>query len=565
MKHIFVDYLIYNEIKNHKYGLDKGISNFKINELDEGVIFFDEDNKYIDPKRFEFENIKVNKVLIPRFIWEEFYDKLNNFRVLDIKNSKNIEFLDFFKEEISLKKQYKKVKLKQEFKMKFGPRENQKDSIKAIFNKLKDGTIRGILKGLPGIGKTFLSIYLASYFKKTLIVVPKTVLVDQWISEILSFTELKENEIQEIQGSNLKEIEEVLNNPNIKIVISKPQSILSQIKRINTLDLINLYSSIDLAVIDECHNFGALGYSKVCSILKTPNIFGVTATPKRKGLNDFLLKTSIGEVFYEAEAEVLTPKVTIQTIPQEKIPFAEKEIKILNMKRGDYIQFLTFFNMFLANKKEYFDYLAQWVYYQKAFDHKSVVLFNTIKMIKMMEKSLLQINPKLNVLALTGNSKKDALNIAKDKNKILREELKRLKEELDIKVKNKEIKRKEANEIYKEERLKSKELQELNIESSLLIYKQEIKNADIILGTYGLLREGFDKPELSHVIFGSPVIGLTSLIQVLGRITRLFDGKPMPLAQFFLHEIFLEQNKHAIKTIINNIKSEYPLAEIEFL
>ena len=83
--HIFVSYKIYQELK--KYNLNKGIKQFKIEELDQGVMSFDEDQKWIDPRRFEIENIFPSYVLLPRFIWLENIDKLENFKILMEKGS----------------------------------------------------------------------------------------------------------------------------------------------------------------------------------------------------------------------------------------------------------------------------------------------------------------------------------------------------------------------------------------------------------------------------------------------------------------------------------------------
>ena len=69
MKHVYVDYEIYQELKSDKYKLAKGISQFKIDDLDQGVMFFDENDNFIDPERLKIENIKISKVLLPRFLF----------------------------------------------------------------------------------------------------------------------------------------------------------------------------------------------------------------------------------------------------------------------------------------------------------------------------------------------------------------------------------------------------------------------------------------------------------------------------------------------------------------
>jgi len=96
-----VPYQVFLELKNKKYNLDKDFNNRKIKEfdlenLDEGVMFFDEELNYIDPKRFEMEDIKVSYVLLPRFIWLNNLSKLEDFTVLD-NNLNKINLINFLK------------------------------------------------------------------------------------------------------------------------------------------------------------------------------------------------------------------------------------------------------------------------------------------------------------------------------------------------------------------------------------------------------------------------------------------------------------------------------------
>ena len=331
-KHLIVDFEIFKELKNSKYKLDQEIREFKIeNEFEEAVIFFDENMNYIDPERFEFEDIKVDKVLLPRFIWKVNMDKLENFRCLVSKNniSKNYSLIDFISQEEKQKDLYKINDFTPKtFKITSTElRDNQIPIIEYFKNYMeKTKTLSGILQAAPGTGKTFMSIYLSQYFKKPLIIVPKNILADQWKEAILQFTDLKEDEIGIIEGSDPKKIQSIIDSS--KILITKPQSLTSQIKRLNVHELINIYKVFDLVIIDECHNFGALGYSKTVSLFSTCNVFGLTASPWRRGINEFLLKNSTGEVLYEADAEVLTPDVFIQKYLKKIFHLVKKKSNI---------------------------------------------------------------------------------------------------------------------------------------------------------------------------------------------------------------------------------------------
>ena len=109
----------------------------------------------------------------------------------------------------------------------------------------------------------------------------------------------------------------------------------------------------------------------------------------------------------------------------------------LKQRLHDYPMMLSLFNMYLNFKKEYLNFLADWVKWARDQDREAVILFSTNKLASNLKKSFEEKFPDHpdEVLMLTGNSKNDALNIAKAQNKKLREELKEYKEELNEKVK----------------------------------------------------------------------------------------------------------------------------------
>jgi len=563
---IYITYETFNLLK--RINLAKGINQFNMDQIEDCVMFFDENHNWIDPQRLKIEDVRIYYVLLPRFIWLENLDKLEDFLLVDNDGNK-ITVIDYIKIEEESIKRYKENNSNYNenyYNSLVEPRENQVPIIEEINKNLKEKEyIRGILQAAPGTGKTFMSIYFAKKFKKTLIIVPKNVLVDQWIKAIVQFTNLTEENIGIIQGSDKKDIIEVMNNQDKKIILTKPQSLISQIKRIPFNDLQELYKDIQLVVFDECHNAGAEGFSKSLSIFRTPNILGLTATPYRRGINEFLLKNSIGEVIIEADAEVLTPDVYFRILSKNHIQFTEDEVRKIKMQM-EYPMKLAFFNMFLQHKIEYMEHLADWLKWSYDQGRESVILFSTNKLGKQLEKFLTAKYQDLDgVLFLTGNSKNDAINIAKVKNREIREKLKDYKEELNQKVKDKELKRKEADGLYKEKRIEYKELQDLNTKRATDLYDEKIRESKIIISNFSLLREGFDKPMLSFVIFGSPVIGRIPVIQSLGRITRLADNKQTPIALFPIPETFLEINDKTFRILENNIKSTYPKANIKWV
>jgi superfamily II DNA or RNA helicase len=571
----FVPYQVWYDILT-RGDISKGIKDFGSDEVTNLVNFYDENLKYLDMEKIsEFEDITPTWVLVPKFFWLENAEKLKDLNAYLNLGPKLKQFE-------KLPENYDKEVIDQKpkiYQSSIIPREEQLPAFETL-NKLRyddKQLFRGIIQATPGFGKTVLAVHLIHdlNFQKPIIIVPKDILVKQWKDAFLKFSDLKEEDIYCLEGSNPEEIRNGLNNS--KVVIAKVQSILSQLKRIPYVELQELYSNIDLFIFDEAHGSGAKGYGKVSSIFKTNNILGLTATPYRRGIAEFLLINSIGDVIFKSDHKNYHPKIEIFSLNAEEgseLEFSKKELQTLGWAAGnDYIKFLTFYNMFLFNRDFYFDYLAKWTRYQRSTGHVSVVLFTTIKMIdkfieyykaQFTEEEYNNLPEDEKPLKLIGNSKIDSQNLAKAENKKLRTKLKEFKEELNIKVKNKELKRKEANEIYKEESTKSKELQAKNLEKALEIYEEKIKNSKVLVSNYGLLSAGFDKEDLSHIIFGSPIIGKVTVLQSIGRIVRVAENKQFPLVQFFFTSTFLKYQTNANMILRRNILSEFTDSEFEY-
>jgi superfamily II DNA or RNA helicase len=446
----------------------------------------------------------------------------------------------------------------------YTPRKEQMEAIEYFNTQFETGHLHGILQAAPGFGKTTVSIKIVSDLNvNTLIVVPNEVLASQWRDAILEFTEFNSDDIGIIQGSDLK-----LNKPEVEKAISivKIQSLFSQVKHNNLKELIDFYINKDFIVYDEVHTSGsATSYAKTSSLFLTPFVLGLTATPYRKGLNSYLLETSIGDVIYKAEHQNLIPDVEIHKI---YVPFNDKEKNKIASIKHDYNMSIGVFNSIMKEKEEYFDYIADVVHWNFINKHNVVILLPTIKLMEKLQDKLITRHPEVAEfqLLLKGKTKEDMQQMVKDKRKILMAEYKKYKEELDKEVKAKNIKRKDANQKIKERRQEiDKEVEYLK-ENAIDLYNQNIQKAKIIISNPQLLAAGFDKPELSNLlIVGAPRIGKVFVIQSAGRITRIYENKPKPLVQFFIPSPFYEINKSVNVIITNNIRLQYPEAKIKYI
>jgi superfamily II DNA or RNA helicase len=175
------------------------------------------------------------------------------------------------------------------------------NSLRDVYD--RDGCISGILHIRCGLGKTFLSIYLANLLnKKTIVFVDNDTIAKQWKSEILSHTNLTENDIGLIKA-------DIFDVENKRIIITTPQTFSSKIKR----NISNFYKKIkdigiDLCFYDECHEIGN-NYASSLLMLNTKNIIGLTATPyfdKEKGN---FIKSVFGNVIIKYTNYDYTPEI----------------------------------------------------------------------------------------------------------------------------------------------------------------------------------------------------------------------------------------------------------------
>ena len=126
----------------------------------------------------------------------------------------------------------------------------------------------GIISVPCGYGKTVLALYLAAKMgKKTLVIVHKEFLMNQWKERIEQF--LPNVKVGKIQRN-------VINKENCEIVIGLLQSI-------SMIDYPEeTFSGFGLVIYDECHHLGAEVFSRALLKTNTPFTLGLSATPTRQ-------------------------------------------------------------------------------------------------------------------------------------------------------------------------------------------------------------------------------------------------------------------------------------------
>lgn len=165
----------------------------------------------------------------------------------------------------------------------------------------------GLLELYCGAGKTSLGLYIASRLKKkTIVIVHKEFLMNQWIERIQDF--LPAARIGKIQG-------QIIDIDDKDIVFAMLQS-LSMKDYPSTL-----FDSFGLTIIDEVHHISSEVFSCALFKLVTKYTLGLSATMDRKDGTTKVFKMFLGEVVYKLERpkdeEVIVRGITYQTNDDE--------------------------------------------------------------------------------------------------------------------------------------------------------------------------------------------------------------------------------------------------------
>jgi superfamily II DNA or RNA helicase len=184
-------------------------------------------------------------------------------------------------------------------------RENQIPVVDTYLNYVKNNECGCGLLNLPcGFGKTSLSLYILSKIKKkSLILVHKEFLLNQWIERIEQF--LPNAKIGKIQGP-------IIDIDNKDIVIGMIQSL--SMKDYPS----SIFDSFGLTIIDECHHISSEVFSCTLFKLVTKNMLGLSATMQRKDGTTNVIKMLLGDVLYK-NVDKIEHALTVKAIEYKTI------------------------------------------------------------------------------------------------------------------------------------------------------------------------------------------------------------------------------------------------------
>jgi superfamily II DNA or RNA helicase len=169
-------------------------------------------------------------------------------------------------------------------------RDYQLDVIKTVVPKIKNQE-GGTISLPPGRGKTVIACKLISELrKKTLVVVHKTFLLNQWKNRIEQF--LPDARVGIVQGK-------VIDVDNKDIVIGMLQSL--SLKDDYPDDL---FDDIGTIIFDECHHLSAEKFSQILRRISVPYMIGLSGTPFRNDKLEKVFEYYIGKMLYYEKPKI---------------------------------------------------------------------------------------------------------------------------------------------------------------------------------------------------------------------------------------------------------------------
>ncbi len=162
--------------------------------------------------------------------------------------------------------------------------------------KIKGG---GLLEVGCGCGKTVMALDIISKLgKKTLVMVHKEFLLEQWVERINQF--LPNAKIGRIQGQTID--------------IDDKDIVIGMIQSLSMKDYpISIFDEFGLTIIDETHHIAAEVFSNSLFKIVTQYMLGLSATMNRKDGLSKVFKMFIGDVVYKLKRES-TDNVIVRTI-----------------------------------------------------------------------------------------------------------------------------------------------------------------------------------------------------------------------------------------------------------
>lgn len=177
-------------------------------------------------------------------------------------------------------------------------KEDQKCALAAVLEDKARGSYGGILRAVPGYGKTVTSLGIWNAMRTTAVVlVQKQFLVDQWIDRIKQF--MPGARIGRIQRDKCEF------GPDFDISVAMLQTLVRRAPDYPK----ELWDSFGFVICDETHRMAAPTFSTVAPLFKARYRLGVSATLGRKDGAENVFYYHLGNIVYDSKVRQVVPRV----------------------------------------------------------------------------------------------------------------------------------------------------------------------------------------------------------------------------------------------------------------
>jgi superfamily II DNA or RNA helicase len=173
------------------------------------------------------------------------------------------------------------------------PREYQNETLYNIHQEIiKNESCIACL--YTGWGKTFASLYIAHLLGvKTLIIVNKESLLEQWKEQIIKFTEIIPGIIQ---GNTLN---------------TDPEICIGMIQSISMKEYKDAFKDFGFTIYDETHHYCSKVFSNAFFKIRTKYNLGLTATIKRADRLENVLEWFLGKIAVDIKLLIIEPEIHV--------------------------------------------------------------------------------------------------------------------------------------------------------------------------------------------------------------------------------------------------------------